>query len=291
MPAPRVDGVAGAPPSPSAPWTPPRGAIKPETMITPTTAPAIPADLAERIQQLTLADIVDLALRNNPATRVSWAQARSAAALLGSARGQYYPTVDGEATLSRTRAPTTGIRTALDQTEYGASIALNYLLFDFGGRSGSVEMARQSLFAANLAHNATLQNTVFEAEATYFNYMATAALLGAVRSALAEARANLTAAEQRNAVGLATIADVLQARTALSQEQLNLETIQGNLQAARGSLAAAIGLPANLPFELEPLPGTIPVGAITQSVDSLINIALRNRPDLAAARAEAEERL
>lgn len=287
MPAPRVDGVAGAPPSPSAPWTPPRDAIKPEPAIIPATGPMVPTDLAERIQQLTLADVVDLALRNNPATRVSWAQARSTAALLGSARGQYYPTADGLATLSRTRSPTTATRPAAYQTAYGPSIALTYLLLDFGGRSGSVERARQNLFAANLTHNATLQNTVFEAEAAYFNYMATAALLGAVRSALAEARANLTAAEQRNSVGLATIADVLQARTALSQEQLNLETIQGNLQAARGSLAAAIGLPANLPFELEPLPGSIPVGTITQSVDSLINIALLNRPDLAAVRAEA----
>ena len=286
MPAPRVDGVAGAPPSPSAPWTPPRDAIKPEPEIIPAAAPMVPTDVAERIQQLTLVDVVDLALRNNPATRVSWAQARAAAGFLGSARGQYYPTVDGQATVSRTRSPAAN-GTGGDRTEYEPSIALNYLLFDFGGRSGSIESARQSLFAANLAHNATLQNTVFEAEATYFDYMATAALLGAVRSALAEARANLTAAEQRNAVGLATIADVLQARTALSQERLNLETIQGNLQAARGSLAAAIGLPANLPFDLVPLPGSIPVGTVTQSVDSLINIALRNRPDLAAARAEA----
>jgi outer membrane protein TolC len=112
-------------------------------------------------------------------------------------------------------------------------------------------------------------------------------LLTAERSAIAEAQANLTAAERRNKVGLATIADVLQARTALSQERLNLETTQGNLQAARGSLASALGLPANLPFELEPLPATMPVGAITQSVDSVINDALRNRPDLAAARAQA----
>jgi outer membrane protein TolC len=88
-------------------------------------------------------------------------------------------------------------------------------------------------------------------------------------------------------VGLATIADVLQAQTALAQEELNLETIQGNLQAARGSLASALGLPANLPFDLQPMPATIPVGMITQSVDSVINDALRNRPDLAAARAEA----
>jgi outer membrane protein TolC len=117
--------------------------------------------------------------------------------------------------------------------------------------------------------------------------MATAALLAAERSAIAEAQANLNAAQQRNRVGLATIADVLQARTALSQEQLNLETTQGNLQAARGSLASALGLPANLPFELEPLSGALPVRALAQSVDSVINDALRNRPDLAAARAEA----
>ena len=38
-------------------------------------------------------------------------------------------------------------------------------------------------------------------------------------------------------MGLATIADVLQARTAASQAQLNLQTIEGNLQTTRGALA------------------------------------------------------
>ena len=284
---PRVDGVAAVPPSPSVPWTAPRRAIKPEPVVIPSAAAAVPADLAQRIQQLTLLDVVDLALRNNPATRASWAQARVAANIFGSARGQYYPTVDASVSASRTRSPATAGRTGGERTEYGPSIALNYLLFDFGGRSGSVETARQNLFAADLTHNATLQNVVLQAETAYFSYMATLALLGAERSAIAEAKANLTAAEQRNRVGLATIADVLQARTALSQEQLNLETIEGSLQAARGSLASALGLPANLPFDLQPLSAAIPVGRISQTVDSVINDALRNRPDLAAARAQA----
>lgn len=284
---PRVGGVAGAPPSPSTPWKPPAGAIRQEVAVIPAVTAAVPADLQERIRQLSLVDVVDLALRNNPATRASWAQARAAASRFGSARGAYYPTVDGAGTLARVQSPATPTRPAGKRTEYGPSIALNYLLLDFGGRSGSVETARQSLFAANLAHNATLQNTVLQAEVAYFTYMANLALLSAQRSAVADAQTNLTAAQRRNTVGLATIADVLQARTALSQEQLNLETIQGNLQAARGSLASALGLPANLPFELEPLPTEIPVGMITQSVDSVINEALRNRPDLAAARAQA----
>lgn len=287
MGPPSVNGVPAAPPAPNVPWKAPAGAIKPEPLTTAATALAVPPDLEQRIQQLTLADVVDLALRNNPATRASWAQARASADLLGSARGQYYPAINGSATFSRIQSPATGTRPAGTRTEYGPSLTLNYLLADFGGRSGSIERARQTLFATSLSHNATLQNTVLQAEAAYFTYMATLALLGAERSAIAEAQANLNAAQQRNKVGLATIADVLQAKTALSQEQLNLETTQGNLQAARGGLAAALGLPANLPFDLAPMPATIPVGMISLSVDSVINAALRNRPDLAAARAQA----
>lgn len=287
MGPPSVGGVPAAPPAPNVPWKAPPGAIKPEPQTTAATALAAPPDLAQRIQKLTLADVVDLALRNNPATRASWAQARASADLLGAARGQYFPTISAAATASRIQSPATTVRPAGTRTEYAPSVTLNYLLLDFGGRSGSVERARQSLFAASLTHNATLQNTVLQAEAAYFTYMATLALVGAEQSAIAEAKENLTAAQQRFKVGLATIADVLQAKTALSQEQLNLETTQGNLQAARGGLAAALGLPANLPFDLAPLPAAIPVGTISQSVDSVINAALRNRPDLAAARAQA----
>jgi outer membrane protein TolC len=279
--------VAGASPSPSIPWTPPADAVKPESVVTPVIAIAVPPDLQQRIRQLTLVDVVDLALHNNPATRASWSQARAAADVFGSALGQYYPTINGAGTTSRIKSPATLARPAGLRTEYGPSVTLNYLLLDFGGRSGSIDRARYNLFAANLSHNATIQNTVLQAEVAYFTYMATSALVAAEQSAIAEAQANLNAADQRNRVGLATIADVLQARTALSQEQLNLETTQGSLQAARGSLASALGFPANLPFELEPAAGAIPVKALGQSVDSVINDALRNRPDLAAARAQA----
>ena len=282
----QVDGVPAVAPSSTVPWTAPRQALKPEAPVEKSGAP-VPAELAQRINQLTLADVVDLALRNNPATRASWAQARVAANVLGATRGQYLPTINATSDVTRSHSPASQGRTTSDRTIYSPTISLNYLLIDFGGRSGSIEAARENLFAADLSHNATLQNVVLQAETAFFSYSATAALLSAERSAIAEAQANLTSAQQRNKVGLATIADVLQSQTALSQEQLNFETIEGNLQAARGSLASALGLPANLPFDLQPMPAAIPTGMISQSVDSVINDALRNRPDLAAARAQA----
>ena len=61
-----------------------------------------------------------------------------------------------------------------------------------------------------------------------------------------EARTNLAAAEERRRVGLATIADVLQARTAASQAQLDLQTIEGNVQTTRGALAL-VARPARQP--------------------------------------------
>lgn len=280
---PRVDGVAGVSPSPGTAWTPPPRALKREPV---RTAMVVPSDLANRIGQLTLGDVVDLALRNNPATRYSWAQARAAADFYGSARGQYLPTVTGSVAASRV-SPLGTNGASIARNELAPAVSLSYLLLDFGGRSGTVEEARQALFAADLTHNATLQNTILQAETAYFAYMATSALLGAERAAIAEAQANLAAAEQRHTVGLATIADILQARTALSQEQLNFESIQGNLQTARGVLAEAMGLPANLPYDLSPPPMTGPVHEVAQTVDSLIDEAVRNRPDLAAARAQA----
>ncbi|MDQ6718661.1 MAG: TolC family protein [Gemmatimonadota bacterium] len=285
--APRVDGAPATPASANVPWSAPAGARKAEPLVSAAPALPITPDLVARIRQLTLVDVVDLALQNNPTTRASWFQARAAADVLGSSRGRYFPTIDASANASRTKSPATLSRPSGYQTQYGPAVSLNFLLFDFGARGGAIERAKQNLYAADFSHNATLQNVVLQAEAAYFSYMATLALLNAQRSAIAEAQANLTAADRRNKVGLATIGDVLQAKTAYSQERLNLETIQGNLQAARGSLASALGLPANLPFDLAPLPMAMPVGTIGQSVDSVINDALRNRPDLAAARAQA----
>jgi TolC family type I secretion outer membrane protein len=285
--APLIDGMPATSPSPNRPWKAPSGVIPAEPLVKPAATTVVPPEFAERIGRLTLADVVDLALLANPATRASWSQARAAADVLGSTKGGYFPVIEGLVSGSRSRSSASSTRVAGDRTEYGPSVTLNYLVFDFGGRAGSVERARANLIASDLTHNATLQNTVLLAESAYFNYVATTALLAAERAAIAEAQANLTAAERRNAVGLATIADVLQARTALSQEQLNRETIEGNLQAARGSLAVALGLPANVPFDIEPQPAAVPVRAIALTVDSVINEALRNRPDLAAARAQA----
>ena len=284
---PGVRGVAGTAPAPNVLWTPPSRQPAAAPGAPP---PELPPDLAGRIAQLKLTDVIDIALRNNTATSAAWADARAAAASYGAAKGQYYPTIalNGTATTIRRTVPAAG-QQAVKQQFYGPALTLSWLLLDFGGRSGSVGQARAALLAADWTHNATLQTVVLSVEQAYFLYLGTKALVDAQQTTLTEAQTNLGAAEQRHRVGLATIADVLQARTALSQALLALQATQGQLETTRGALALSMGLPANIPYDIAVVPDTtLPLGVI-EGVDTLITQALRQRPDLAAQRAQAEQ--
>jgi TolC family type I secretion outer membrane protein len=251
---------------------------------------ALPPEVAARSDALSLGDVVDVALRNNPQTQLSWAQARAGAAQYGAASASYLPTVD--ASVNSAYSQTT-VGQTLGGTGTRRSITpaatLSYLLFDFGGRSGTVAAARAAAVALDLTHNATLQNVALQVESAYFNYQAQRGLVAAFQLSVAEADTNLASARQRNRAGVATIADVLQAETLLAQAQLDLETAQGNFAVARGTLATAMGLPANARYGLAPTNDTIPVALAAADVDTLINRALANRPDLAAARVQIEQ--
>lgn len=239
---------------------------------------------------LTLGDVVDIALRNNPETQISWANARSAAAAYGGSKGLYYPTIDAQIGVNRVKSSPTFsndsvLRPSLMQTNYGPTFSVSWLIADLGGRAGTIESARQALIAANWTHNATIQNVVLEVESAYFNYMANKGLVESERLSVKEAETSLQSTQERQRVGLATIADVLQAKTALSQATLTLETTEGDLQTTRGALAAAMGLPANVPYDIDAAPATS-VGPATDSVDALIAMAVNSRPDLASAQAQ-----
>ena len=279
---PSIGGVAGVPPSPSAVWTPPADERPREVAVRAT----VPPELEQRIQRLTLAEVVDIGLRNNPTTRLSWANARAAAAAYGAERGAYLPTVDGDVTATRLKTVASQGRSAVTQSVLNPSLNISYLLLDFGGRSGNVGTARNQLIAANFTHNATLQGVVLQIQSAYFQYVANRALLQAQRITEREARTSLAAAEERQRVGVATIADVLQARTAASQAELAAQTTDGDLQTSRGALALAVGLPANLPYDVDSASGQLPVTVLADSVDTLIARAVQARPDLAAAQAE-----
>jgi outer membrane protein TolC len=272
-------------PVPASPAAPAEVAPLPPAATQP---PQIPPELIRPGATFTLADVVNIALANNPLTRASYFAARAAAAFAGVRRAPYYPFVDLAGTFT-TSQTSTGDGRQNDPTGVGAaSLNLTYLLFDFGGRKASAEDAYWGLVAADWAHNANIQNTVFNVQAAYFQYLNTRGQLQAARASLESSQRNYDAATGRHDAGVATIADVLQAKTALSQAELNVQLLEGQVQVFRGSLATAMGLPANIPLDVGELPAELDMSRTQAPVSSLIETALLRRPELSTARALVE---
>ena len=317
--SPRIDGAAGAPPSPSTTWPlppavrPPHPSALPPTSDAASKALATDSAAARKASVLSLTEVVALALENNPATRQSWETARAALDDYGSARGALYPNVNASLNLSRggvggfgfggagvdtlTGGTTRSGTSVVGGTGAGSSnaiqltpaIALSYVVLDMGARAGTIESAKQQAIAANLVHNMTVVDIVLQTESALFSYLATRALRDAQRTALEEAQTDTAAAEARLRVGVGTLRDVLQARTALAQTRFQLVTDEGTLLAARGTLATAMGLRADARFEIPDFPGIAGghIKNVAASVDTLINRALVLRPEVAESRAQA----
>jgi outer membrane protein TolC len=250
----------------------------------PHEAPSIPADILARRDRLTLVDVLDVALANDPATRAAWHEARSRADALHVAKSDWWPELDVVASAVRAQTAVQGGRFTSEQTTYGPGAILAWTLLDFGERSGNVASAKADALGGVWAHGAAVQAKILQTTEAYVAYLDAKAQVNAARTTEEETAANLDAAQQRREAGLATIADVLQARTQRSQATLAVQTIDGSIGSLRGALATAMGLPATVVFDAMELPAEVPAMEFGSSVEALIDAALKTRPDLAAAR-------
>jgi outer membrane protein TolC len=281
LPGPRVD--ASVAPSPSQRWIPPQPLPAPRP---PEPDPALVAQIKPGLQ-VTLQQLLAYALSNNPQTRSAWLNARAAAAGAASRRSAYYPSIEVDAQAGFTRQSFAKGALTFDVWALTPSAQLTWLLLDLGGRSADVEEADRLLEAANLNHGAAIQDLLLLVEQGYFQYQGTKALFTAAGVSVKEAQTAYQAAEERRRAGVATVADVLQAKTQLSQAVLVLQQAEGNVATVRGALATSLGVPATLPVDVADLPERLDVRPLGEAVDKLIERAESQRPDLARARAQA----
>ena len=255
----------------------------------PQTADPGRCDKGKISSPLTLSDVVDLALCNNPQTHTLWINARAQAANVGVGMSAYLPTLSAQASESRNFSNSAGQTTNYNNRSIG--LTAGYLLFDFGGRSGTLENAKQLLVAANATRDAMLQVNFLAAVQDYYALLSARANVEALQVAEASARESFAAADARYLAGVATPVDKLQAQTALSQARLNLITAQGNVRTAQGTLANIMGFDASIPFSLLPLPESTPDPVVEQDIGKLIEQARLQRPDLLAADAQIKAEL
>jgi len=234
---------------------------------------------------LTLADVIDLALCNNPQTRALWANARVQAAQVGVSTAAYLPTLSALGSVTNNQSKI-GSQAQVNTTSRNASLSVSYLLFDFGGRSASLENAKQLLIAANATRNSTLQNNLLVAVQGYYALLSARASVEFYKVDELKALESLAAAQARYQAGVATPVDRLQSQTTLSQAKLNRIRSEGEAGNAQGTLANIMGFDPTQSFTLQTLAEETPDPVIEQDIGRLIAEARQKRPDLAAAESQ-----
>ncbi len=242
-----------------------------------------PAFAPDPSKTYTLPELVNLAEQNNPETRVAWENAKARAADLGISKSTLYPTVAAVA-LAQTcaRQPLLCARITIRQTleTFSPALEVDYTIFDFGRRLEEIAISRNNLLAANFLFNDTHRKIIFQVMAAYYRVLNSKGQEDAAEANLKNAQTVQQAAEARLELGLATLPDVLEARSAAAQADYDLQAAIGASEIAHGDLATALGISPTSQLQVESIQAlTIPQD-LTVTVETSIDQALAQRPDL-----------
>jgi outer membrane protein TolC len=296
------------PPSAVRPWAPPalpryEGELRDYQ---PTEAERRYLPAIDPRKTYNLAELIDIAQRSNPETRVAWQRARMAAAAVGLTESAYYPYIVAAAVGGYDRAfiPFPTLRTTQRPPSNGnlpnveivgggtlitesllarAELNAKWLLIDFGERSATRAAAREKLMMANVGFNGTHQKIVFDVTDHFYQLGTARQKVMVTQSALDASKTVEQAAQARFDTGLATKPELLQAQQQSAQSNFDLQASLGAESDARVALIESIGLLPTVQLKVADLPQQSGLDSQREdSVGNLITKALAQRPDLVA---------
>src|SRR5262245_5298724 len=270
-------------PAPSVPWRAP-DLSQYIRVLKSAESPAI--DPQKRYE---LVELIDLAERVNPETRVAWEAARRAAIGVGLVESEYYPVLTLAALggyqstafpAPKDVAPSGFFRANLEQVV--PVLSLRWLLLDFGRRGSARDAAKERLLAANLGFNRTHQEIIFRVQRAFLALTSLHAKIAVAQSAVDSARAVRESAEAQLRNGLATLPEVSLARQQEAQAAFDLEDVLASERDAQVALAESIGIAPTTQVQVTDFSALPPPPALEDSVEKVIDQALERRPDLIA---------
>jgi len=250
----------------------------------PTEAPLIDPN-----KRYGLPELIDLAQRVNPETRVAWEAARRSALAVGLVESEYFPALAISA-LGGYQSVGVPIPRNLvsdgffrfDLAQAVPTLNLRWLLIDFGRRGSARDAAKERLLAANLGFNRKHQQIAFAVQRAFYGLTSVRARIAVAQSSLDAARTVQEAAERRLQNGLATRPEVAQARQQGAQAFFELEEVVDKERDAQVTLAESIGIPPTTPIQLTDFSALPPAAELQDTVEKTIDRSLEKRPDLIA---------
>jgi outer membrane protein len=290
---PQVPLGTPAPGSQPAPLPPPPAGYPERLPPAPLMAPDLP--------EMTLEQLVEIALDNQPRIRSAQAALEGADARLGTARAGYFPNVSTTLGYNRQTSnqaggvnPATGnismrrvTGESVNRQDFTARFSQN--VFDSFRREWRVQGAREDQHAAKFDLSTTRQDVVLNVQGAYYNYILARRLVEVNQEAVRRNIQNLERARGFFEVGTRPKIDVTRAQVDLANAELALVRARNGLAVSFTTLNNAIGVPEHplyrVPEELEIPPQTVKPEELLATLEESTRVALENRTELRALRA------
>ena len=234
-------------------------------------------------ERLNLPQVVDLGLCRNPTTAASYMALQSARFAKNAGYANYLPNVSASASASLPYR-----NKEWGDWSYGASLSASYLLFDFGKRLADVNQLTASWRAAGFEYDENVQNYIYGIIGAYYNLLNADADVKSAESLRTVAQTARDTASKKFKAGSVAKADVLKAETTLASRNLDLERAKNNREIAKGTLLSKLSFSANQNIEIADMPSEFGRASEIESVDELIRVAEKQRPDLLRAAANKD---
>jgi outer membrane protein len=308
----QLAAVAQASPGPGSQATPSQGTGRsstpsaPEGPLPPTT-PGFPQRLAPSpllspdIPELTLEQLIQIGLDNQPRLRSSQASLQGAQARVGTARSAYFPTIDTTLGYNRATAniaggvsPSSGnvvprrvSNTSVNRQDFTAE--LNQNVFDSFRREWRLQSAREEQNAAQFDLSSTRQDVILSVQEAYYNYLLARRLVEVNAEAVRRNQQNLERARGFFEVGTRPKIDVTRAQVDLANAELGLVRARNAVAVTFAALNNAIGVPELPPYrvsaDLEIAPMSEKPEDLMRTLEESIRTALENRTEIRAFQA------
>src|SRR5215468_8558254 len=244
-----------------------------------------------------LGELIDVAERANPVTRVAWARAKEAASAVGLAKSEYYPILALKASgmwanlsVPLPIPPNKVGYLSVEGQVAAATADLEWILLDFGKRAATVGASRERLLAANLGFNAHHLEIVYKVQTAFYKLSTVRGRFSVAQAALDSALKVQESAEEKFKHGLATAPDVSLARQQAAQAAFDFEVVNSKERDAQVTLAESLGILPTTPVRVADFSRlTLPTN-LEERVEKVIDRTLEQRPDLLARVAVLREK-
>lgn len=232
-------------------------------------------------EALSLPDLIEIGICNNPALNRDYTAVQISQASLGSVRSEYLPAVTLIGSVSQSYSKKQG-EDSDRGNPYTGDVALSWLIYDFGGRSARTDQISAYLKRSEQLYNAALHDTILAITTAYFETLSAQEVLKSSETSLESYRKSYQESNRRFELGLAALSDKLLAQTSYEQSKLSVEQAKNTLTRTMGDLAVLLNVSPDTRFDLKRPPRDRDISKLETDmpVSEMMAEAIQLRPEI-----------